>query len=1447
MNFSFGKFSLKLWLLSSVLLLADFSGYTQDTLEISELEYFFDVDPGMGGATPIAVTADSLIFSVETLNTSALSVGFHVLGVRARNFARIDSVSFDGISSTSTSEYIHPTLRSIGQWGFTETRLVYIDPSETGGIVLVDSVEYFFDLDPGVGSATIIDSFSPSNSLSIVENLNASTLSFGFHTLGIRAKAVGGSWGMTDTRLLFVDQSGSGSAVLVDSLEYFFDADPGVGNATIIDGFAASSLINLEDLVASSTLELGFHVLGLRAKAVGGSWGTTETRLIYVDPSSSGGIVNVDQLEYFFDEDPGVGAATLISAFAPGNMLALTEVLDASSLGAGFHILGIRARAEGGSWGATESRSVYVDNFGTIQTNIVQMEYFVDADPGVGMGNNIPIGIPAANISEIIAIDVSAITTGTHGLHVRALNDQGEWSLMETDTFRVVNIGGPLISSVSGDTTNATPINALISFERQVVGFEETDIIVSGNGRLQAGTLADNGDGTYNVSLDSLNEGLVEIFIASGSANALNDNSPTPPSDTIKITYDITAPLVSITPLLTSNTSPALSGAVNDLEAIVEITVGGSSYFATVNIDSTWTLNADMLSPALADGEYEVEITATDVAGNSGTDATTLELTVDTTPPSITINSLATKETSPQLTGAVNEPTSSLTIEIGGSIYSAVNNDDGTWTLDAGTIVPALADGVYEVIATATDVVGNTGADASTEELVIDNVAPVVSINIQTTSIRSPELSGEVDDFSAAIAIEVDGNVYGGTNNEDGTWTLASGTISPDLTDGMYEIIVTATDEIGNAGVDSTADELTISTDIVALPPSNITATSFQANWSTGLDEKEYRVDVSDQTDFSSFVEGFQDFNAGVAKSTTVSALDFGTRYYYRVRLVNTNDEVSENSSTISVKTSIDQPTIADSTALVQIYNALGGSSWSSSVNWISARFRNWDRVKLNASRTRVEEIDLSGLGALGNIPNPFTGDAVGGLSEMVILNASNNKITGLMNFSETSITNLDVSGNNLHFDDLEPISTVSTVDYSNQANVRFNEAVTAPIEVRYTNNFNLSTAIGGSDNQYQWYFNEVAITTNSDFMDNGDNLDLISIDYDNMGNFRLEVTSPTLVPNLTINVDPQLVLAIADFTMAVRGSDGQPIAEKVSAALLEAFRRSRGFDTLEVVVNVASTFTFPDVVLGNYLIAVSSDPAKYIDTYFGDVFLWDEADTIFFRSDNSIDLQIQPIPPDPQGLGIVSGTIEENFAEDEGRVEARRRASKRKCGLRRKRTGGRTDADDDIFDLIAYGETNDKGEFEYGSLPIGTYRFFVEYPGIPLDESSFVQFDVGEGGISENEFVIAVTVSEAGIVVELIEELGVIFKYFKNLQIYPNPSSEVLYINYRHLTTDAVRVELVNLAGSVLLKENLQRGYDKELRLDVRSFEEGIYILRFYDTNSREENMMSYRIIIRD
>ena len=124
----------------------------------------------------------------------------------------------------------------------------------------------------------------------------------------------------------------------------------------------------------------------------------------------------------------------------------------------------------------------------------------------------------------------------------------------------------------------------------------------------------------------------------------------------------------------------------------------------------------------------------------------------------MTVDTLLTNDTTPELTGTLDDPDAAIEVTVDGNTYSAVNNGDGTWTLTDDTISPALADGTYDVAVAATDLAGNVGTDTTTAELTVDTIAPVVTVDMLLTNDPTPELTGTVDDPDTTVEVTVDGN-----------------------------------------------------------------------------------------------------------------------------------------------------------------------------------------------------------------------------------------------------------------------------------------------------------------------------------------------------------------------------------------------------------------------------------------------------------------------------------------------------------------------------------------------------------------------------------------------------------------------------------------------------------------------------------------------------------------
>ncbi len=67
--------------------------------------------------------------------------------------------------------------------------------------------------------------------------------------------------------------------------------------------------------------------------------------------------------------------------------------------------------------------------------NIVKTEYFLDSDPGFGMGTEVPVA-PAPNVSNLqFSIGLGSVTDGFHTLFVRAVDDSARWSLARVSPF----------------------------------------------------------------------------------------------------------------------------------------------------------------------------------------------------------------------------------------------------------------------------------------------------------------------------------------------------------------------------------------------------------------------------------------------------------------------------------------------------------------------------------------------------------------------------------------------------------------------------------------------------------------------------------------------------------------------------------------------------------------------------------------------------------------------------------------------------------------------------------------------------------------------------------------------------------------------------------------------------------------------------------------------------
>lgn len=225
----------------------------------------------------------------------------------------------------------------------------------------------------------------------------------------------------------------------ITRFEYFFDTDPGYGAGTIVNITPATTITDFNIPVETSALSNGFHKLYIRAQNATNQWTHTHIRSLYIVPLTTPS-PNIAQIEYFIDTDPGIGLATQVSFTAAPTITNLAIDISAVPLTPGFHKLYVRSKSSDGQWTHTHLRSFYLVPF-IASTNIAQIEYFIDTDPGIGLATQ--VSFTAAPTITNLAIDISAVplTTGFHKLYVRSKSSDGQWTQTHLRSFYVANVG----------------------------------------------------------------------------------------------------------------------------------------------------------------------------------------------------------------------------------------------------------------------------------------------------------------------------------------------------------------------------------------------------------------------------------------------------------------------------------------------------------------------------------------------------------------------------------------------------------------------------------------------------------------------------------------------------------------------------------------------------------------------------------------------------------------------------------------------------------------------------------------------------------------------------------------------------------------------------------------------------------------------------------------------
>jgi HYR domain len=352
--------------------------------------------------------------------------------------------------------------------------------------------------------------------------------------------------------------------------------------------------------------------------------------------------------------------------------------------------------------------------------------------------------------------------------------DAGGLNVKASATYSIVDTSKPLVTVDAPAATEATGSLTPVTFAASAYD------AVDGNRPVTCKTAG----GTVYASGSSFPVGTTTLTC---SATDKAGNVGTSDPFNVVVT-DTTAPVV---------TTPANVVVGNDA---ANVTYANAT--ATDLVDGTVAANCKPASGStFALGTTTVTCSATDAAGNTGTNTFTVEVQ-DVTKPVVTVSVDQTVEATGANGATVTYAAATATDDVDGSLPV-------TCSKDSGTVFPL---GTTKVTCSAKDAAGNIG-DSFFTVTVQDTTAPAVTVPATITK-EATSAAGATATFSASASDAVDGSVNTTCEPVSGsTFALGSTTV-----------ICSATDAAGNTGTksfkvlvqDTTAPAISVPADVVA-------------------------------------------------------------------------------------------------------------------------------------------------------------------------------------------------------------------------------------------------------------------------------------------------------------------------------------------------------------------------------------------------------------------------------------------------------------------------------------------------------------------------------------------------------------------------------------------------------------------------------------------------------
>ncbi|WP_114195382.1 Ig-like domain-containing protein [Edaphovirga cremea] len=574
-----------------------------------------------------------------------------------------------------------------------------------------------------------------------------------------------------------------------------------------------------------------------------------------------------------------------------GNWQATLTPLQLLALGDGSHTISVTVTDRAGNEDTnTLAFSAIVDNLPAPQINLAFTDGIINAAEALaggvlsgitgatGAGQRVSVNINGTGYQATVEVNgdwslelpASVLTTLADGV----------WPVTVTVTDSVGNTAGTtgslevLINNLPDPAINLPFGDGVLNFLEALAGQtlsgvtgitgagQQVTVSIDGQTPIAA-TVLDNGSWTLALTDIQLRAliGTDHQFTVTVTDRAGNEESVDLPFTSLQqlpipqITLPFVDGLLNIAEVNAPTVISGVTGIIgNNQDVKLSIDVGGIQYTAIVAPDGSWSLALPAGALAyLTDGQHSINVTATDIAGNTGTASLNFDSLLTLPTPTIALpftdgflNAVeAAAGTTLQGTTGLIGAGQVVTITLGSNSYEATVDTQGNWSLPVtGGILSALTDGSQSIGVDVTDRAGNSAGTSVQVDVAVHNL-PTVTLNDfagdNILNFAEANLTQLISGTTTNVQVGQNVNITLGTLTltaqvqGNGTWSVAVTPLQLAQLTGSPTLSVSVTDRAGNTDTDSQGITLNVTPPATSLTIDPISGDNIINASDTGL------------------------------------------------------------------------------------------------------------------------------------------------------------------------------------------------------------------------------------------------------------------------------------------------------------------------------------------------------------------------------------------------------------------------------------------------------------------------------------------------------------------------------------------------------------------------------------------------------------------------------------